>query len=118
MITETRALVAATLAEGLEWPVHPYKPDDIGEVPCVVVDRPSVAIDVQLGVSTVPVLVLGNRNNTQEDQAQLDAVTDRVVTILKGPDISVDRVEPITAQVAELLHPAYRVTCTVGLVEC
>jgi hypothetical protein len=119
MIAAARARIAAELAaEQAPWSVLAYKPDSANDVPCVVVDRPRVAVNVQHHVFTFPVVVVGRRDGTQDAQAELDDVTDWVARALAGPDLVVTSIDPVTASVADLTYPAYQVTVTHGSTEC
>lgn len=117
MIREIREAIAAALA-GVPWDVHDYKPDDIGALPCIVVDRPSVDIDVQHHVFTVPVVVIGLRDGSREAQVELDDAASAVDMALAGPSFAVSRIEPSTATVAELTFPAYTLTVACGATYC
>lgn len=117
MIAEIRAMLARSLST-LDWPVYQYKPDDLNEVPCFVVDRPSVDVDVQTYIARCAVLVIGRRINDDDAQEELDRVTEAAMLAIRGPDINVSTVEPVVAMVAELTHPAYRIDCAAGFVNC
>ena len=117
MIRDVREQIAAELHD-VPWPVHDYKPDDVGSVPCVVVDRPSVAVDVQHNVFTVPIVVIGLRDGSREAQAELDDTASAVVLALSGPTFAVSRVEPSVATVAELTYPSYTLTVACGATYC
>ena len=117
MIAEARRFIASQLS-GVPWRVYTFKPDDIEGPPAIVVDRPTLSVDVQLFTLAVPVVVIGRRDGTEEAQTELDAITDVVVDMLSGPDLAIVRVEPAVSTVAELTYPAYRVTVTAGVVAC
>jgi hypothetical protein len=117
MIAQMRAMLAKSLST-LEWPVHHYKPDDINEVPCFVVDRPTVEVDVQNYVVRCSVIVIGRRINDEDAQGELDNVTEAAMLAIRGPEIDVSTVDPIIAMVAELTHPAYRIDCAAGFTNC
>lgn len=117
MITQVRKLVASNLEQS-PWPVYSYKPDDVESVPCVVVDRPVVEIDVQHHIVTMPVIVIGRRDGTEDAQVELDTVTADIARMLAGPQLSVSRIDPATAVVAELTYPAYQVTVAFGATYC
>lgn len=117
MIAQLRKLVASNL-DSCPWPVYYYKPDDMTEVPCVVVDRPTMEIDVQHHTVTLPVVVVGRRDGSEDAQMELDTVTSDVARMLAGPELSVSRIEPATAVVAELTYPAYQVTVSCGVTYC
>lgn len=117
MIREIRAGLAKALA-GLDVPVWTFLPDDLNEIPCVVVRQPTMQADVQLYAATVPVIVVGRRLNDEDAQAELDDLADAVVGGLRGPDVAISTIEPGTVTVAELVHPAYSVTVAVGRIDC
>lgn len=117
MIAECRQEIADALT-GAAWPVFTYKPDSLSDVPCIVVDRPTLEVDVQLYTVTCPVVVIGERDTDQESQSRLDKVASQVAYMIAGPDLAVVRIEPATASVAELLYPAYRLTVMCGQVKC
>jgi hypothetical protein len=117
MISQLRHFVASQL-DGCTLPVHSYKPDDVGEVPCVVVDRPTIDVNVQLKTVTMAVIVIGRRDGTEDAQMELDDTTSEVAHMLAGPDLAVDRIEPATAVVAELTYPAYVVSLSCGPAIC
>jgi hypothetical protein len=117
MIREVRATLAKALA-GADWPTWTFKPDDVNEVPCFVVDRPTFAIDVQLYVVTCSIVAIGRRMNDEDAQAELDDMTDTAMHLLRGPDVEVSRVEPAVVTIADLSYPAYRLDCIVGRIDC
>lgn len=119
MIHELRASIVTELeTEGIVWPCYDYKPDDLGALPAVVVDRPSITVNVQHHVVEVSVVVIGRRDGTADAQYELDEAADRVAHLLAGPRFSVDHIEPSTATVAELTYPAYAITVTCGVTYC
>lgn len=117
MIASARRFVASQLS-GVPWRVYTFKPDDIEGPPAIVVDRPTLSLDVQLVTLAVPVVVIGRRDGTEEAQVELDDAVDVVLGKLSGPDLAIVRVEPAVTTVAELTYPAYRVTVTAGVVAC
>jgi hypothetical protein len=110
-------MIAANL-ESAPWSVYSYKPDDVTDVPCIVVDRPSVNIDVQHHRFTTPLVVIGRRDGSEDAQIELDNVTSECARLLAGPELGVVLIEPATATVAELTHPAYRITVVCGATYC
>lgn len=113
----TREFLAAQL-KGLDCPVWTFKPDDLTEVPCVVVDKPTLTINVQLMEVTCSVIVIGRRTNDEDAQTELDDLAEAAMLALRGPDVNVSLVEPIQVTVAELNHPGYRIECAVGQIDC
>ena len=132
MIREVRDVIAHHLA-GSPWPIHRYLPDDVAEVPCIAVPRPRLTpsdATSSLVDASVGVLVVGGRLNDHDGQAELDDVTDLVISrfggITKGvrPEhplvqrLVVDDVLPTTVTVAGLMYPAYALTVTATLALC
>jgi len=117
MITQLRKLAAAQLTD-LSWPVYNYKPDNVNEVPCIVVDRPSVDINVQHHTVSLPIVVIGRRDNSEDAQTELDDTASDVARQLAGPEFAVERIEPAVAVIAELTYPAYRISVSCGVTYC
>ena len=117
MIRQVRHLIASSL-DGAEWPVYDYKPDDITQLPCVVVDRPTIAVDVQWYTATVPIVVIGLRDGSEGSQTDLDDMASAIAGMLAGPDLAVNSIEPATATVAEMTYPAYQITVSCGITYC
>src|SRR5882672_4886077 len=124
MLSQLREIVAHHL-DGSPWPVHHYLPDDVAEVPCIAVPRPRLFPGEQnLITGTLVVLVVGNRLNTTDAQAELDQVADLVVGRFGGVAKSVrpesptvlrlvlDDVSPTTVLVAGQEFPVYALTVT------
>lgn len=120
MITELRTRLATTMDMGGEprWPVYPFKPDDVNEVPCIVVSRPSITIDVQHHTVNLPVLVIGRRDGSHDAQSELDDVTSWAAQMIAGPEFAVTRIDPTTATVAEHTFPAYELSVSCGASYC
>lgn len=95
-----------------------YLPDDPNMVPCYVVAKPTLAINVQLVEATIPVWVIGRRMSDEDSQRQLDALADKAIALLQGSDVAVVRVEPGIATIGEASYPAYIVTCAIGARIC
>lgn len=117
MILEARQQIAADLKLG-EYEVWDIMPDDVNSVPCYVVGRPTLDIDVQMVTFTVPVICVGRRMGDADAQHELDIMTDRAVDLVQGPEVAVTRVEPSIATISELTYPAYTLTCVLGGVFC
>src|SRR5262245_59995512 len=85
MIVESRERLAGALAP-LEWEVRTYEPSDVVEVPCVVVGRPTMAVEGtgqgSLFTITNPVWVMGRRLGDEDSVAELDAVTDQTLELV------------------------------------
>lgn len=117
MIVEIREALAATLFDE-PFDVYATKPDDIVDLPCVVVDRPTIEINVQHHVVTCSVVVVGRRDGSDDAQTELDTTTDRTASAIAGPEFAVNRIEPATAVIADLTYPAYRITVSCGVTIC
>lgn len=119
MIREARQVVLGKLT-GLPWPVYPYIPEDVNEIPCVVVGRPSIdqLLDFQPGDFTteIPVMVLGSRINDQDAQDQMDLVGDIVIARFYATHQF--QVTSTLEMVAGLTYPAYTITVSIRLQIC
>ena len=117
MIQEIRlALAEALRHSGTEtWTYHP---DDPNMVPCYVVAKPTLDVDVQLMQFAVPVWAIGRRLSDEDAQVELDSLADVAVNLLRGPDVAVVRVEPVVATISEQSYPAYVIHCLVGASVC
>ena len=120
MIRQLRLKVAALLTdvEGCPCEVWPYQPDDLTGVPCVVVGRPTITVNVQHHSVELPVRVLGRRDGTEDAQSELDELTSWVARHLAGPDLAVTRITPDAHAVADLTYPAYEVATACGVTYC
>lgn len=125
MIADYRAAVAAHMSgqpDLVDLPVHSFLPDDVNEVPCLVVGRPSYYPGREAGVDNldVPLYVVGRRLHDEEAQVELDQWTDLVLVhamqrIPGPPQVSTAvRASPETVQVAGSDFPAYVVTLTLA----
>lgn len=112
-------LVAAVTDVG----VWDYVPDDINEVPCVVVGRPSGAATFPVVVFDLelPVYVVGRRQQAGSE-AELLALVDRLFTVLGetrgAADWKVARVAPTVVTIAGLECPAYTVEVHTSTATC
>jgi hypothetical protein len=114
-----RGVIADELRnDEIGWSVYVFKPDDVNDVPCAVVDRPSVALDGQHHTFTTAVVVIGRRDGSADAQDELDAFTSWAMHALAGPEIAVQRVDPSTATIAELTYPSYTITVACGATIC
>lgn len=116
LIREVRERVAATMADG-PWVVHTVKPDDLS-APCLVVDRPSVTLDVQHHTFNVAVIAVGRRDGSDDAQLELDEMASWAMDAIAGPDFAVLRVDPGTASIADLTYPAYDLTVACAVTYC
>jgi hypothetical protein len=121
MFAEFRAEVHDTLAASLNGtPLWDVLPDDVNELPCVVVGRPSghqtkqaVVFDLDLQV-----FVVGRRQQAGASEDELTALADTVFAALGGTrgirapaglSIAVTRVDPRLLTIAGNECPAYAV---------
>jgi hypothetical protein len=118
MIGKLRTLMADPLTTPDGPSVYTYKPDDLNDVPCFVVDRPSIAIDVQHWTVTGQIVVIGRRDGSADAQGELDELTAWAMGALAGPELAVQRVEPSTATVADHTYPSYTITVACGVTVC
>lgn len=130
MITELRGAVAQLLT-GVSWPVHRWLPDDVAELPCIGVTRPSLSPDDAapgaIITGAVPVMVVGSRLNDTSAQADLDTTTDEIIQRFGGlakviriedpliNSVRLDAVTPTTVTVAGQEYPAYDLTVVATL---
>lgn len=118
MITAIRQKLADALV-GAPWPAHLYPPDDVAELPCYVIQRPSLSYDVQFATATTFVDVIGRRLNDDEAQQELDDAADAARQALIGPEVAVTACDPIVAVfTGTQTRPAYRLTTLIANIEC
>jgi hypothetical protein len=113
MIQEIRRMLADALRHS-EIETWTYHPDDPNMLPCYVVGKPTLDIDVQLVQFSVPVWAIGRRMSDEDSQLELDHMADVAINMLRGPDVNVSRVEPLVANISEQNYPAYVIHCLVG----
>lgn len=119
MLVEFRQAVVDVLTDKLPTPTAIWDsvPDDVAELPCIVVARPSskqtsTAVIFDLAVD---VIVLGRRQEAGSAEAELVALADDVWTVLGGTrgnqdgafDLGVTGVDPRVVSVASNDVPAY-----------
>lgn len=117
MIPESRAFLASLVQKG-GWNTHISFPDDVTQVPCIVVGQVSIDRADQLHTLTVPVWVIGRSVGNDDAQMELDEVTERVMELLDDPQCTVQRVEPMSRFVGAQSFPAYRLDVLLGVVSC
>jgi hypothetical protein len=124
VIAETRSSIAEHLRTtpslaGVT--VLDQMPDDLNDVPCLVVGRPSIAPGRESQVDEVEtvVFVVGRRLSDSGAQPELDALADAVYAaafarIVGLPGIgSIEvRADPNTTAIAGVEHPVYLVSLT------
>lgn len=119
MIREIREKLAQVIRDAdPPCSVYSIKADDVGDCPCIVVDRPSVTVDVQHHRFELPVVIVGRREGDADAQSELDDLTWWTECAIAGPDFAVIRIEPATASIAELTFPAYEMTVSCGVTVC
>lgn len=130
MFSEFRSEVAATLAVALpDVPLWDVIPQDVNELPCIVVGRPagrqtSTAVVFDLDLT---VFVVGRRQRAGESEDELTGLTDRVFVALGGTRgtktparevIAVTRVDARNIQVAGNEIPAYTLEVEASATTC
>jgi hypothetical protein len=119
LLAEFRSAVVGVLNDKLPTPLAVWDsiPDDVAEVPCIVVARPSsrqtsTAVVFDLFVD---VIVVGRRQEAGGSEAELVDLADDVWTVLggtrgtkpEGYDLGVVTVDPRTVTIAGLDVPVY-----------
>lgn len=128
MLVEFRAAVYAQLTDPPStFTVHPRIPDDIAELPCIVLGRPSAVADITDNVfaPTLDVIVVGNRTDP-EGEAELRQLTDDVFGLLGGTRgtrhgstyLTPQSVNPSFVTVAGLERPAYNIAVDSAFTTC
>ena len=130
MFAAFRAEVVATLEAAMpDVPLWPALPDDVNELPCLVVGLPgaretatAVVFDLDLTI-----FVIGRRQHAGGAELELLELTDRVFGVLGGTRgtrtpmrevIAVTRVDPRLLTVAGLECPAYTVAVEASATTC
>lgn len=130
LLSDFRAAVGATLAGKLPTPTPLWDavPDDVAELPCVVIGLPSsrqtstaVVFDLALDV-----IVVGRRQDAGDAEEELVALADEVWTVLGGTrgtkqdsvDVAVRSVDPRVVTIAGLDVSAYVVSVESSAATC
>src|SRR5262245_20718631 len=81
-----RSVVGDLLAGRSSAPVYTFLPDDIAELPCLVVGRPTMRESRTAGVSTqtLTVTLLGRRISDEDSHFELDTLGDELYANLGG----------------------------------
>lgn len=89
-----------------------YLPDDVAELPVVVVGRPAGSFrGTDLGVEIrVPVHVIGRKFADDGAQIEHDQLTDEILGILWDNDIPLIAVLPTVQAIAGNTYPGYDIT--------
>jgi hypothetical protein len=123
VIAEFRQGVAALLDSQRLLPLHRYLPDDVAELPCIVVGPVSVD-DGEPGLFELQldVFVCGRRLGDDDSQIELDDYADDVVTILGGTQgrqlFSVTSATPQLVTVSGVEIPTYAITVETTVHNC
>lgn len=129
MIASFRAAVIAHLDATLTTPVHTSIPDDVAEVPCVVVGLASVDQGNAAAVLDLEATVwaIGRRQSAGGRDVELDELADailesfggtRAVTLATGETIHATGAAGRTVEIASKQHPAYTITVETSTVTC
>jgi hypothetical protein len=123
-----RRHLAEHLAAESTLPVFRYQPDDITQLPCLVIGRPGKTETELPSVMTMrlDIVLLGRRVNDDDSQAELDAYDDATFAALgstrsfKLGDVQYRCVEGRagTASVAAMDYPAYSYTVVCDISTC
>ncbi len=120
MIAGFRSAVRGLLGTQSVVPVVEFVPDDVANVPCVVVGRP----DVRAGDAPtlfdldLDLWVIGNRNVVGGTGDQLDEMTDEILatfggtrsTSFGGVPLQATSVSARTVDIANFTYPCYTIT--------
>lgn len=105
-------------------PVHQYLPDDVAELPCLIVAPPSLRDGTAPGTFDLDltVYVIGRRTNDDDAQRELDLTADRVILSLGGTrghiGYAVTSSDPQTVPISGQDHPAHAITITTTTATC
>jgi hypothetical protein len=112
MFVEERRLLFE-LIDGQKWlPCHHFLPDDVAELPCVVVGPPSAEpgdVRTSWDIDT-DVFVLGRRYGDEDSQHELDQYARELANILFGANLNVQSIQPRLVTVAGQDIPGYVAT--------
>jgi hypothetical protein len=124
--TEVHSVLAGALPDIALWDVIP---EDVNELPCIVVGRPggrqtatAVVFDLELTV-----FVIGRRHTAGRSEAELMALADQVFTVLggtrgtrtpQGEVVGVTRIDPRELAIAGQNCPAYALEVEASATTC
>lgn len=86
MLSDFRSATHRLLVEQDLLPVREFVPDDLAELPCIVLGAPSLGDGDEQGTYdlTLPVYVVGRRFGDDDAQDELTRYTDQTITIFGG----------------------------------
>jgi hypothetical protein len=123
-----RATVLALVEDRASVAVYGYLPNDVSELPCYVVGRPSARESGQPAVMTLTldVTLPGRHIFDEAAQAELDVLADELFDLLGGTrSVAVDGghlrctgINPATVSVAGLETPAYVAGVSMDVLSC
>jgi hypothetical protein len=123
VIVEFRSEIKALFDSQDVLPLHHFVPDDVAELPCIVLGPPSLA-DGEPGTFdlTCEVYVCGRRIGDADSQHELDQYADQIITILGGVkgrhNLAVTAATPQLVPVAGSDIPTYRITVETTVRNC
>jgi hypothetical protein len=127
-IAPFRACVQSLVEDRASVAVYSYLPNDVAELPCYVVGRPSVRESGQAAVMTLTldVTLAGRRISDEDTQAELDVLADELFDLLGGTrSVVVDGghlrctgITPGTVVVAGLETPTYVASISMDALSC
>lgn len=130
MLVEFRAAVVEVLKDKLDTPLWETIPDDVAELPCIVVAMPG-AVQTSTAVvfdTSVDVVVIGRRQQAGESESELVALTDDVWLTLGATrgtrdaagaySLGVVRLDPRVVTVAGQQCSAYVITVESSIATC
>lgn len=106
--------------------VYPYVPDDVAEIPCVVVGPLSLTRNAAVGgwSVVVPVVVVGRRINSWDAQRELEELAWNVIGALEqtqipgAPGARPTFASPETQDIAGEDYPVYEISVAAEAVYC
>lgn len=125
-ITSCRGLVHQTIAANATVPVYRWLPARTDQLPCYVVGRPDgdERPSTQIAELPIPVYALGRTMRDDDAQAELDSLTDALISWLwrptqtDGVSVRLTRWRAVVIQIAELEVPAYNLTVVASTAYC
>jgi hypothetical protein len=131
VIAELREELAGLIRTGVPaLVVHQWFPEDVPELPCAVVGRPTLLPDPDAAtaiLATTVITVVGRRYTADEAQDELDRMTWSVLGSLnwlrgtRTADVQrliVSSVEPDLVSIAGDEYPCYRIAADAHLIAC